>query len=147
MPSTYQTLQSLLYSRKGIGVLFHASVKVVEVNAELQATIFLPYQYHRIAPCTLARPDSPRLQQLPEVVLNLLHQWQGNLPKLLFKGSVICNFYHVFGGSGYSPIPWGPMKRCHGTWPGAGRQSSPGLEAKNLTHSNPVHGIISHAFA
>ena len=30
------------------------------------------------------------------MILNLLNQQLGNLPKSLFKGSVICNFYHVF---------------------------------------------------
>ena len=86
MSSTYQALQSLLYSGQGVGVLFHASIKVVEVNAELHAAILLPYQYHHIAPCTLARPDSARLQHLPQVVPNLLNQQWENLPKLFFKG-------------------------------------------------------------
>ena len=100
MSSIYQTLQSLLYSGQGVGVLFCARIEVVKVNAELQAAILLPYQYHCIAPCTLPRPDSTRLQHLPQVVPNLLNQRLGNLPKSLFKGSVICNFYHVFGGVG-----------------------------------------------
>ena len=30
-----------------VGVLFHVSIKAVEVNAEPQATILLPYQYHQ----------------------------------------------------------------------------------------------------
>ena len=85
---------------KGVGVLFHMSVKLAEVNAKLQAAILLPYQYHCIAPHTLARPDSARLQHLPQVVPNLLNQQQGDLPESLFKGSVICNFYCVFGGMG-----------------------------------------------
>ena len=100
MSSTYQTLQSHLYSEQGVGVLFHVCIKAVEVNAELQATIFLPYQYHPVAPCTLARPDSTRLQHLLQLVLNLLNQQRGNPPKSLFKGSVICHFYHVFSGVG-----------------------------------------------
>ena len=76
------------------------SVEAVEVNVELQAAILLPYQYHCVAPCTLARPDSARLHHLPRVIPDLFHQQQGNLPKSLFKGSVICYFYHVFGGAG-----------------------------------------------
>ena len=60
MPSTYQTLQSLLYSGQGVGVL-HASVQVAKVNAELQAAILLPYQHHHVAPGTLAGPDSTQL--------------------------------------------------------------------------------------
>ena len=36
---------------------------------------------------------------------------------------------------------------CHGTQPGAGGQHQPAPGAKNTTHSNPVHWIISHAFA
>ena len=34
MPSTYQTLQCLLYSRQGVGVLFHVSVQREKVDAE-----------------------------------------------------------------------------------------------------------------
>ena len=40
--------------------------------------------------------NSSRLQHLLQMILNLLNQGQGNLLKSLFKGSVICNFYHVF---------------------------------------------------
>ena len=100
MSSTYQTLQCLLYSGQGVGVLFCASIKAAEVNAEPQAAILLPYQYHHIAPHTPARPDSTRLQHLPQVAPNLLNQQQGNPPNLLFKGSVTYNFYHVFSGVG-----------------------------------------------
>ena len=34
MPSTYQTLQCLLYSGQGVGVLFHVSIQAAKVNAE-----------------------------------------------------------------------------------------------------------------
>ena len=34
MSCTYQTLQCLLYSGQGVGVLFHACIKMVEVDAE-----------------------------------------------------------------------------------------------------------------
>ena len=34
MPSTYQTLQCLLYSAQGVGVLFRASIQVAKVDAE-----------------------------------------------------------------------------------------------------------------
>ena len=100
MSSTYQTLQNLLYSGQEVGVLFLVSIEEAEVHAELQATILLPHQYHCIAPCTLARPDSARLQHLLQVVLNLLNQQWGNLPESFFKGGVIGNFYHVFGRVG-----------------------------------------------
>ena len=71
MSSTYQTLQSLLYSGKRVGVLFSACIEVAKVDAEMQASILVPYQYHHVAPCTLARPDSARLQHLPQVASNL----------------------------------------------------------------------------
>ena len=96
MSSTYQTLQCLLHSRLGVGVLFHACIQMAEVNAKLQASILLPYQHNCITPCTLARPNSTRLQHLPQMISNLLNQRWGNPPKSLFKGSVICNFCHVF---------------------------------------------------
>ena len=51
----------------GEGVLFHACIEAAEVNAEMQAAILLPYQYHCITPCTLAKPDSTRLQHLLQV--------------------------------------------------------------------------------
>ena len=35
MSSTYQTLQTLLYSRKGVGVFFCAGIKAPEGDAEL----------------------------------------------------------------------------------------------------------------
>ena len=44
-------------------------------------------------------PDS---QHFLQVVWNLFNQWQGNPSKLFLKGSVICNFYHVFCGVGKS---------------------------------------------
>ena len=85
MCSTYQTLQSLLNPGLGVGVLFCVSIKAAEVDADLQATIPLPYQYHCSAPHTLAGPDSARPQHLLHVVPDLLNQWQGNPPKWLFK--------------------------------------------------------------
>ena len=71
---------------------------MVEVNAEPYASILLPYQYHSIAPCTLTRLDSSRLQHLSEMVLDLLYQRWGNLPKSFLKGGVIHYLYHVLCG-------------------------------------------------
>ena len=143
MSSTYQILQSLLFSGQGVGVLFHAIVKAVEVNAKLQATILLPYQYHCIAPSTLARPDSTRLQHLLQVVPNLLNQWWGNPPKLLFKVSVICNFLLCVQWSGYSPILQDPMKTPCGTWSGANRwaSASSGGQESNPLRSNSLNSF------
>ena len=45
------------------------------------------------------------------------------------------------------PNSGGPTKTCHGTQPRAGKQHLPAPEAKSLTHSNPVHQIVFHAFA
>ena len=42
---------------------------------------------------------------------------------------------------------WGPMKTHCGTWPRASGWHPPAPEAKSLTHSNPVHQIVFHAFA
>ena len=139
MSSIYQTLQNLLYSGQGVGVLFCASVKVVEVNAELKAAILLPYQYYCIAPHTLAKPDSTRLQHLPQVVPNLLNQWRGNPPKSLFKRECHLSLLSCVWWSGSSPILWGPMRTHHGTQPGASGWHPPALDTKNPTHSNPVH--------
>ena len=146
MSSIYQALQTLLYSGKGVGVLFCGSVKVAEVNTEPQAAIFLPYQYHCIAPHTLAWPDSTRLQHLPQVVLNLLNQWWENLPKLLFKWRVISHMYYVFDGVGtaqFSGVQWKtPWYLARSQW-----VASASSGAKNPTDSNQFHWIISHAFA
>ena len=58
------------------------------------------------APGTLAGPDSTRLQHFPQVVLNFFNQQQGNPSKLLFKGSVICNFYCLVHGVGTAQFHW-----------------------------------------
>ena len=48
MSIPYQTLQCLLDSRQRVGFLFHACIKVKEVNTELQASILLPDQHHNL---------------------------------------------------------------------------------------------------
>ena len=75
-------------------------VEVVEVNAEMQVAILLPYQYHCVTPCTLARPVSGRLQHLLQVASNLFNKWQHYPPKLHLKESVICHLYPMLSGVG-----------------------------------------------
>ena len=100
MPSTYQSLQHLLYSRQRVGVLFCASIQAAKVNTKLQAAILFPHQHHCIEPSTLVGPDGTRLQHFLQVVPNLFNQQWGNASKSFLKGSVICNFYHMFRGMG-----------------------------------------------
>ena len=144
MSSTYHTLQSLLYSGQGLGVLFHVSIKVAEVDAELQATILLPYQYHHVAPCTLTGPDSTRLQHLLQVVPNLLNQWKGICLNCSLKGVSSVTFI-VCLVEWVQPNSAGSNENT--SWYLARSQHPPALDAKDPTHSYPVHQIISHAFA
>ena len=106
MPSTYQTLQCLLYSRQRVGVLFCASIQVVKVDTKLQTAILFLHQHHHIAPSTLAGPDGTRPQHFPQVVLNLFNQQQGNASKSFLKWSFIHNFYHIFHGMGTAQFHW-----------------------------------------
>ena len=100
MSSAHQALQHLLYSGERVGILLCVNIQVVEVDAKTQAAIFLPHQYHSIAPHTLARSDGTRFQHFLQVIPNLLNQQWWNLSKSFLKGSIISYFYYMFCGMG-----------------------------------------------
>ena len=114
-------------------------IKAVEVNAELQAAILLSHQYHHVVPCTLARPDSARLKHLPQVVLNLLNQWQRICLNCSLKGMssatfIMCLVGWVQPNSAVSNknIPWYLARRwCTASASSGGQESNP-LKSSSL---------------
>ena len=145
MSSIYQTLQctSCILSQ-GVGVLFCASVQAVQKSMQNHMPpVLLPYQNHHIAPGTLARLDSTRLQHLPQVVPNLLNQWWGNLSKSFLKGIVICYFCHVFHRVGTAQFHWIQQEHVvvFGQEPGGQHLPSLGVQETNSLKSNSLNSL------
>ena len=106
--------------------------------------ILLPHQYHCIEPGTLAGSDGTRFQHFPQVAPNLLNQWRENSSKLFLKGSVINDFYCMFGEwvqpnstASNENMPWYSAKSWHAA------SASSRVQESRLLKSNSSNSLLT----
>ena len=68
-------------------------IQASEIDAKALATILLSHQHDSIAPGTLARADSTRLQHFSQMVPNLLSHWWWDQPKLFLERGIVNYLY------------------------------------------------------
>ena len=137
MTSTYQTLKCLLDTRQRVRVLLHVGVKIAEIYAEVQTSMFLPNYHHSITLCTLTGPYGTWIQHFSQIIMNLFHQWQWNSSKSFFKLGFVSDFKYMFG--------W--MRRHYGIQPKKIGWSPPTLVTRILIHRGQAPQTIFPAFA
>ena len=82
---------------KGVRILPGPGIKLLEVDTELESSIFLLDQDHGITPRRLQRVDSSAIQHFLEVHSDFVQEGWGYSPELLLERFLIQQFNYVLG--------------------------------------------------
>ena len=87
------TFQCFLDQWQRILVLLCVCIKSVKIHAEVQRSIFLSHQHHRVAPWGLTGAYCPSIQHIPKQGMHLLQKWWRYASELLLKWLSISDAY------------------------------------------------------